>query len=99
MEILKCAMNERPMPKTFEEFKKICNERLPGTLLEKKLDRTRFSISQNWHLFIKPTIFAHMCNMSQFQWKRDFFQYVVDSKITSLQDINMTEAEKDFFSG
>ena len=53
-----------------------------------KLARTKLSISSNWNLFIKPVIYAHLCNMDRFQWKKDFFQWVIDKKYVSIVDID-----------
>ena len=94
MHIFKSAMNGRTMPSSFEEFKKICDQRQPIQNLVEKLDRSKVSISQNWLLFIKPTIYSYLCHKSEFQWKRDFFQFIVDSKVNTIQDLNMLEAQK-----
>ena len=93
MHIFKSAMNGRTMPSSFEDFKRICDQRQPTSSLVEKLDRSKVSISQNWLLFIKPTIYSYLCHKSEFQWKRDFFQYIVDSKANSIQDVNMVEAQ------
>ena len=80
------------IPKSFEEFKKVCQNRMSWNNSDKKLNRPHVSMCQRWLSFIQPTILAHLCGMSQFQWKKDFFQYVMDSKALSVSDINWAEA-------
>ena len=93
MEIFKSVMDGRSMPKTFEEFKDICEKvKLSIGPLKEKLNRTIFSISTNWHGFIQPTIYAYLCHKTEFQWKKDLFQFVVDSRALSISDVDWKEA-------
>ena len=95
MLIFKSVMDEKSMPKTFEEFKDICEKtKLSIVPLKQKLNRTEYSISTNWHGFIQPTIYAYLCHKSHFQWKKDLYQFVVDSKALSIADVDWKEALK-----
>ena len=87
LQILKYVTKDR-YPKDPEEFKKICRVRKSWTCLKKSLNRPYISIATRWAAFIEPTILAHLYGMIKFDWKKDFFQFVVDSKALGVGDIN-----------
>ena len=77
------------LTRSFDRFKQICQHRRKSwKCLSKELNRPYVSIARRWGAFVEPTILAHLCGMTKFQWKRNFFQFVVDSKALGVGDIN-----------
>ena len=55
--------------------------------LEPKLNRLVESICMRWS-YIYPTILAYLTGTLNLQWKKDFFQFIIDKKYISVTDID-----------
>ena len=56
--------------------------------LESKLQRNAHVIRNTWCGFIHSTLLAHLCGTLNLQWKKNFFQFIIDMKYISLTDID-----------
>ena len=95
MEVLKFVANGQ-YPQDTEEFKKLCLKKKSWVQLSKDLKRPYISIANRWRFFIEPTLLSHFYGMLKFNWKKEFFQFVVDSKALSARDIDWKKACEKF---
>ena len=76
------------IPEDTIDIIKICAEKRCWIDLETKMQRPSFTISHRWHRVIWPRISAHVQESTNLDWKRDFFQFIIDNRLVSIADID-----------
>ena len=76
------------IPKEANAILKLCSGTKSWKCLETKLERNSLSISNSWYGFVYPTILAHLSGTLNLDWKKNFFQFIIDKKYISTTDID-----------
>ena len=87
MVVLKHVLGPK-IPNEANEIIKLCDRNKSWKPLEFKLQRDRASIKHTWSYIIYPTILAHLSGTLNLNWKKNFFQLIIDKKYVSLTDID-----------
>ena len=87
MEILKHVIGPK-IPKETNEIIKLCDRKKSWKTLESKLQRNQHAIGHTWSGFIYPTILAHLNGTLNLDWRKNFFQFIIDKKYVSVTDID-----------
>ena len=82
------------IPKEANGIINIFNAKKSWKDLEPKLNRLVESISFRWSNYIYPTILAYLSGTMNLQWKKDFFQFIIDNKFVSVTDIDQNIAKE-----
>jgi hypothetical protein len=82
------------IPKEANEIMKICNEKKSWKDLGPKLNRPVDSIGLRWSHYIYPTILSYLSGTMNLQWKKEFFQFIIDNKYVSVSDIDQNIAKE-----
>ena len=75
-------------PKDPNEIIRICNGKKSWKALESKIVRDGHAICIRWSEFIYPTILSYLSGTVKLDWKRDFFQFIIDQKYIGVTDID-----------
>ena len=85
----------RNLPGNSDELKKrIGDEKQSWKDLVPALQRRSQDIGIRWDHFIHPTLLAHLSGTMNLEWRRPFFQWVIDNKWISVTDIDWTVAQE-----
>ena len=89
MVILKHVLGTK-ISKEANEIIKLCDKtrKRSWKLLESKLQRNENLISAAWAGFIHSTILAHLSGTLNLDYKKNFFQFIIDKKYISVTDID-----------
>ena len=74
------------IPKEANKIIKLFDRKKVWKTLESKLQRNGNNIGHSWSGFIHPTILAHLSGTLNLDWKKNFFQFIIDKKYISLTD-------------
>jgi hypothetical protein len=85
MVIVKHALGPN-IPKEANEIIKLCERTKSWKNLESKLQRSRVIIAHTWS-WIHSTILSHLCGTLNLDWRKNFFQFIIDKKYISVTDI------------
>ena len=85
--ITKYVFNNK-IPKGIDEIKEIGSKRTSWKRLEPSIRRERTVIANRWNKIIYPRILAHLNGRVYSDWKKEFFQYIIDNKFISATDID-----------
>ena len=90
--ILEHVIGDNPMPCNVQEMKNLHAQKQSFIILESSMKRNSQGIHQRWTKIILPTILKHLDGASNLQWRTSFLQHIVDSKLTSITEMNWTFA-------
>ena len=76
------------IPKDAKEIIKLCDRKKSWKPLESELQRNGTLIGNTWSASIHSTILAHLSGTLNLDWRKNFFQFIIDKKIISLTDID-----------
>ena len=86
MVILKHVLGPK-IPKEANEIIKLCERNKSWKCLESKLNRNNLAIGHAWAR-IHSTILAHLSGTLNLDWKKNFFQFIIDKKYVSVTEID-----------
>ena len=78
------------IPKEANEIIKLFDRKKVWKTLESKLQRNKNTIGHTWSHIIHPTILAHLSGTLNLDWKKNFFQFIIDKKYVSAAEIDWT---------
>jgi hypothetical protein len=84
--ILKHVLGTK-IPKEANEIIKLCDRNKSWKSLESKLQRNHQSIAQGWS-GIYSTVLAHLSGTLNLDWRKNFFQFIIDKKYISVTEID-----------
>ena len=77
------------IPKEANEIIRLCDrKKIPWKPLELKLQRNTTIIGHTWAKIIHPTILAYLSGTLNLDWRKNFFQFIIDKKYISVTDID-----------
>ena len=87
MVILKHVLGPN-IPEEANEIIKLCDRKKSWKTLETELERNQIVIARAWSGVIHTTILAHLSGTLNLDWRKNFFQFIIDKKYVSLTDID-----------
>ena len=82
------------IPKEPNDIKTFNSEKKNWISLESELERKPSTIQKRWHGVIYPRILAHLYGTGNLDWKKNFFQYIIDNKFVAVAHIDENDVEK-----
>ena len=75
-------------PNEPNEILRICNAKKSWKELELEIQRDAASLQIRWSQYIYPTILSYLSGTVNLDWRKDFFQFIIDKKYVSIADID-----------
>ena len=91
--IVKHVFNNK-IPTGIDEIKRLCTQRKTWKSLVPEIQRKQDTIQRRWSRVIYPRILAHLHGTVYLDWKREFFQYIIDNKLVGVTDIDKKIVEE-----
>ena len=76
------------IPKDANEIISLCDRKKTWKNLEFTLQRNRTIIGHTWSKIIHPTVLAYLSGTLNLDWRKNFFQFIIDKKYISVTDID-----------